>query len=190
MKTMIITLLIFMTCSEAFAQRNTRYQRHNEVRNKRAKINKMMRRSQMYQRPRRRVVTPYVHNPYIYRNHIRPVWQPIQYYNHFQANFSAHIYAQNWFLRPAVSSFAGYQFTWGNHFYFHAGIAHRYNPVEQCRYELIDSALINTGISPVINFSQGFCNIALDRCLRALSGLNYQAGYNRFLCAERIWRNW
>jgi len=190
MKTMMITFLLFLTCSEALAQRNSRQQRHNEVRNQRAQVNKTMRGSQMNQRQRRRVVAPYVHHPYHFRNRIRPIWQPIQYYNHFQANFSFNIYAQNWFLRPAINNFVGYQFVWGNHFFFQGGIAHRYNPAEQCRYELVDSALVNSGINPVLSFSQGFCNIALNQCLQALSGLNYRSGYNRFLCAERIWRNW
>jgi hypothetical protein len=62
------------------------------------------------------------------------------------------------------------------------GYRYRYNPVDYCSYEVVDSTT-NTAVR---SYSEMACNVGYDVCAQERDTYNDLEGYDRYFCAERV----
>ena len=67
-------------------------------------------------------------------------------------------------------------------YYVYNGYRYRYNPVEMCQYELVDSS----DYTVVRTFPVQACTAGYDTCAVERDTANQTAGSNRFYCVERV----
>lgn len=67
-------------------------------------------------------------------------------------------------------------------YYVHRGFRYRYHPVEQCRYQLVDSSIYKAVTSyPVRN-----CTAAYDQCAYDRDNMNRNLYSDKYFCAENV----
>jgi len=170
----ILTVFLLISLNSAFAQRD---HRRNPQRHRPQRVN-----PPVFFPPQ--AYTPFQHRPHNFRRQFAPVWNTNQYFNHFQVNFGAFLFQNTWLMRTYNHANG---FVWLNNYpyFIHNGVINRYHPVDQCRFDLVDKALINSNTDPVHSFYYGSCNFSYNQCASVRHGLNYRFGAYRFFCAER-----
>lgn len=100
---------------------------------------------------------------------------------HYYSNvYRRHIY-RSWLFEPVrYGYYNGYWWMDSYPYYVHNGYRYRYNPVELCQYDLIDSQ----DYTVVKTYPVQACNVAYDIC--AVERDTANQGSDRFYCAERV----
>ncbi len=93
-----------------------------------------------------------------------------------------HIY-RHWVFEPVPRYYnPGYVVIDGYPWYVHNSYRYRYNPVETCTYDLVDSDTDST----VRNFGEFACNVAYDQCAEERDRANSYNTDERYYCAEHV----
>ena len=76
----------------------------------------------------------------------------------------------------------GYWDIGGYPYYVYQGYRYRYDPVDYCQYQLVDSETYYT----VTNYAVQACSVAYDACAIDRDSLNNSVGAERYFCAEAV----
>ena len=103
---------------------------------------------------------------------------PRDYHLHVRRHY---IYYR-WIQEPVVWTYTDGYWEIDNYpYYVDNGYRYRYNPVETCKYDLVDG-----NDYTVVRQFEDACNVAFDRCAVERDNLNRPIGLDRFFCAESV----
>jgi hypothetical protein len=95
---------------------------------------------------------------------------------------SRHYIYRRWIQEPVIWTYTdGYWDIDGYPYYVDDGYRYRYNPVETCRYDLVDG----NDYTAVQTFEDA-CNVAYDNCAILMEQMNQQINSDRYFCAEPV----
>jgi hypothetical protein len=126
-----------------------------------------------------RYSSPSHHQPIVVRPGLFIYPTPSSYYAHIHRIY---IY-RRWVNQPVTNSCeACLQHHDGYPYYVHNGFRHRYNPIETCKYELVDGQDNST----VRVFPETSCSAAYDTCAAERDTMTETLGSTRYFCAEAV----
>lgn len=104
---------------------------------------------------------------------------PRAYYTHVSRRY---VY-RRWIQEPVIFTYSdGYYDMDGYPYYVHHGYRYRYNPIETCKYELVDGDNYQT----VREYAEQACTQAYDTCAVERDTMNRAIGMERYFCAEAV----
>lgn len=93
-----------------------------------------------------------------------------------------HIY-RVWIQWPVEDRYTDGYWEIGNYpYYVHHGYGYRYNPVETCKYQLVDGETYTVAIQ----YNENACDFAYNECALDRDTFNAEVGMDRFFCAEGV----